>query len=323
MIIVRANMAVEPIIFAEEEKRSRIEQDIQERIQVHKGNIARLAAARESAISLDAAVINRPLVMLAIGDSWFDYPLTGNGLPLVDTDVIAQLRRIGAMPPTILNLAHYGYASTDEMSLPKQEMIISVLLDKSNWLDGKPDAILISAGGNDIAGEKFCIFLDFNDGKTPGLNQDRFEKALGMVEASYLDLIALRDRIAPGVPIFTHCYDFPIPNGAHPICAGPWLKPSLDFCNWPAADGKTIVHKALAIFCDMLKRLESNPTNNLHLVDTQGTLAASEWANELHPDPGGFGKMAQKFADRLAQLHANAVAAAQPAGAASVGMKPS
>ncbi len=288
-------------IFVQSELRQRIENDIRQRIQVHKANVARLAASQESARMLGAAVANRPLIMLAQGDSWFDYPLTGNGLPLADTDVIAQLRRIGEMPPTILNLAHYGEAATVELSLPKQERIITALRDQENWLDGKPDAILFSAGGNDIAGDQFCIFLDFNDGHTPGLNVDRFTKALGMVEACYLEFFALRDRVAPGVPIFGHCYDFPIPNGAHPPCIGPWLKPSLDFCNWPAAQGRTIVRDALAAFRAMLVRLAGEPCNNFQMVDTQGVLTASEWANELHPVPPGFRKMAQKFASALGQ----------------------
>jgi hypothetical protein len=92
-------------IFVQEEARKRIEQDINERIAVHKANIVRLATAQASATTLGVAVRNRPLILLAQGDSWFDYPLTGNGLPLVDTDVVAQLRRIGPMPPIILKLA--------------------------------------------------------------------------------------------------------------------------------------------------------------------------------------------------------------------------
>ncbi|TPQ32977.1 SGNH/GDSL hydrolase family protein [Bradyrhizobium guangdongense] len=287
-------------VFIQEQTRRRIDEDIAKRVLIHKANIARLTAARASAKSLNVQVINRPLVMLAVGDSWFDYPLTGNGLPLVDTDVIAQLRRIGAMPPTILNLAHHGDAAVDEMSLPKQERMIAALTDPSNWIDGKPDAILFSAGGNDIAGDQFCIFLDFNDGHVSGLNQDRFQKSLGVVEACYLELFALRDRLAPGVPIFGHCYDFAIPNGSHPPCAGPWLKPSLDFCNWSVAKGKVIVHEALATFRVMLARLAADAANNFHMVDTQGTLTSAEWANELHPIPSGFNKIAQKFADVLA-----------------------
>jgi hypothetical protein len=121
------------------------------------------------------------------------------------------------MPPTILNLAHYGETAVTEMSLTKQQRMIEALADPDNWLTGKPDAILISAGGNDVAGEQFCIFLDFNNGKSSGLNSTRFTKALGAVEACYLDLFALRDRVAPDVPIFGHCYDFPVPNGAHPL----------------------------------------------------------------------------------------------------------
>lgn len=277
-----------------------IDADIGKRVAVHKANVARLQTARESAHTLSVSIRNRPLVLLAQGDSWFDYPLTGNGLPLVDTDVIAQLRRIGPMPPTILNLAHRGDAATEEMSLPKQERLIAQLRDASNWPDGKPDAILISAGGNDIAGNQFCIFLDFNDGHRPGLNKDRFEKAIGMVEACYLSLFALRDRIAPSVPIFGHCYDFPIPNGAHPPCAGPWLRPSLDFSNWSVGEGTTIVHDALAAFRAMLKRLAGKPANRFHLVETQGVLKPADWANELHPYPDGFRKIAQKFADALA-----------------------
>jgi hypothetical protein len=114
-------------------------------------------------------------------------------------------------------------------------------------------------------------------------------------------LFALRDRIVPGVPIFGHCYDFPIPNGEHPICAGPCLKPSLDFCNWPVARGAQNVHDALAAFRAMQVRLAGDANNNFTMVDTQGTLTAAEWANELHPFPGGFQKIAQKFHAALAQ----------------------
>lgn len=287
--------------FVQAEVQQKIEQDINERIKIHQANIRRLAVSQQTAKTLRLTVQNRPLVMLAQGDSWFDYPLTGNGLPLVDTDVIAQLRRIGDMPPVILNQAHLGDSSVNEMSLPKQQRMITALTDPDNWLNGKPDAILFSAGGNDIAGDQFCIFLDFNDGHTTGLNTDRFDKALASVEACYLDLFSLRDRVAAGVPIFGHCYDFPIPNGAHPVCAGPWLKPSLDFCNWSVAEGTIIAHDALAAFRDMLTRLAGDSRNNFHLVDTQGVLSRSDWANELHPIPDGFKKIAQKFAQALAQ----------------------
>ena len=49
----------------------------------------------------------------------------------------------------------FGQESTAVLSYKNQQRIINVLEDGSQWLNGKgPDAILISAGGNDIAGEQ-------------------------------------------------------------------------------------------------------------------------------------------------------------------------
>jgi hypothetical protein len=122
---------------------------------------------------------------------------------------------------------------------------------------------------------------------------------LGMVEGSYLDLFAFRDRYAPDVPIFGHCYDFAIPNGVAPLCAGPWLKPSLDFTGWSVAQGTVIVHQALVAFKAMLENLASVAANNFILIDTQGTLQPADWANELHPYPGGFQSLAAEFVEAL------------------------
>lgn len=132
-----------------------------------------------------------------------------------------------------------------------------------------------------------------------GLDAARLKGALDMVEASYADLFVFRDRYAPDVPIFGHCYDFPIPNGAHPTCAGPWLKPSLDYCGWNVTQGTTIVHDALVDFRSMLQGLASAPANNFTLVDTQGLLSPGDWANELHPYPNGFKAIAARLMTAL------------------------
>lgn len=59
-----------------------------------------------------------------------------------------------------------------------------------------------------------------------------------------------------------------------------------------ADEGRRIVRDALAAFKTMLERLASVPADKFILVDAQGTLVAEEWANELHPHPGGFKKLA-------------------------------
>jgi len=277
-----------------------IKSELAERTQKHQARIATLKAARVGAAGAGAALPSEPLVLLAHGDSWFDYPLNGNDVSLSSTDIVVQLETMGAIQPLIQNISHFGDASTEEMSLPKQERLIESLQDKDNWSNGTgPDAILFSGGGNDIAGNQFCIFLDDAGPGVNGLDPSRFQGVLDMVEASYNDLIAFRDKNAPGVPIFGHCYDFPIPNGVHPVCVGPWLLPSLTFAGWSTAQGMTILHEALIKFKAMLTGLAGNPDNLFTLVDTQGVLDPSDWANELHPHPAGFRKLAAKFVDAL------------------------
>jgi hypothetical protein len=150
-----------------------------------------------------------------------------------------------------------------------------------------------------VAGDQFCVFLDYANPAPGGLNEIRFEEALGMVKASYQDLFSFRDRFANGVPIFGHCYDFPIPNGAHPACAGPWLKPSLDFCGYNLVQGTAVVRQALVDFKNLLTSLAGDPANNFILISTQGALQAADWANELHPYPEGFKKLAEIFVSKL------------------------
>jgi hypothetical protein len=63
----------------------------------------------------------------------FDYPLTGNGLPITPTDIIAQFGKVGRPAPVILNMSHYGDATTTELSLPKQQRLRDSLQDPANW----------------------------------------------------------------------------------------------------------------------------------------------------------------------------------------------
>lgn len=283
-----------------EQMRDAIQAEIAQRTQTHQARVAALKMARANLLAIGAAAPPKPLALLAHGDSWFDYPLDGNGISLRSTDIIAQLESMGTINPLIQNVSHYGDATTAEMAWPKQQRLIDSLNDPSNWIDGgRPDAILFSGGGNDIAGDQFCIFLDNAVPGAPGLDANRFTKALGMVEAAYLDLFSLRDTHARGVPIYGHCYDYPVPNGTHPACAGPWLQPSLSYCGWNVAQGTEIVKSALDAFKAMLLRLANDPANRFTLIDTQGILQPPDWANELHPYPNGFKMLAGKFIDAL------------------------
>lgn len=281
-------------IFAKAQQQ--IEQDIDDRIKEHRAKVtnfeknARVAGARSQL----------PYTAVAVGDSWFDYPLF-NDIAGGNMDVIAQLEHLHGHEKFILRLAHHGDATTDMMSAPKQQRLIKALSDKSLWIKGRPNAIFCSAGGNDVAGNQFANFLNFNEGQPPsqGLNLPKFRKILGTVEANYLTLLELRDRYAPGVRVYAHTYDFPTPDGKHPLCAGPWLKPSLDSRRWSVPEGKVIITDALKRFRTMLKRLANDSANKFSVIDTQGMFTdpnyRNDWVNELHPRDTGFKRIAAKF----------------------------
>ncbi len=292
----RANLA--------QQQREALQAEIQRRTVAHKRRVERLRLGRRLRAEARNEAGAGQLDFLAIGNSWFDYPLSGNDPSFSNTAIAAQLTKMGNPPPLVLNYAYFGQATTAVLTYENQEQIIAAVSDPSQWLNGAPDAILASMGGDDLVGDQFVIYLDYQGA---GLDMTRFAGALASVRASYLDLFALRDAVLPGKTVFGHCYDYAIPNGVAPICAGPWLQPSLEFSGYDGSEGLAIVSTMIDGFHAMLSDLAATPANRFVLVDTRNTLARvtgaqNGWANELHPYPTGFGVLAEKW---LAALRAN------------------
>src|SRR5262245_58070243 len=80
--------------------RDAVSQEIAERTRHHQARIARLKTSAANLRATGAPAAPMPLVMLPHGDSWFDYPLSGNSLSLRTTDIIAQLEMMGSISPS-------------------------------------------------------------------------------------------------------------------------------------------------------------------------------------------------------------------------------
>jgi hypothetical protein len=269
------------------------------------------------------------LTLLAEGDSWFDYPI---GLPdeIAPTDTIAQLERaLNPFHTRILNLAHHGDAMSDMMDVVKRARLEQMMARQEF------DALLFSAGGNDIAGEKFSNWLRTaaGPGDDPGTAAD--EHALGgildQVMDGYAALAALRDRLSPGRPIFVHAYDFARPTGIRICALGPWLKPGLVQRGWmtgnssiPNVDRGAIVVKSILLRFHARLQDFAAKHDNIVVVTTQGLLSPGEWVNELHPTAPGFMKVAgafraalkARFGNRVMDRPGTVMAAASGAGSA-------
>jgi hypothetical protein len=280
-----------------EARQAQIEQERQSRIAQHKQAVAQRGLAQRT---LAARGGRGPLNIFAEGDSWFDYPLSN--------DTINWIKADGTPWPEILNLAHYGDATTQMLGVAKRERIIENLQDPAN---GAFDALLFSGGGNDIAGDQFCLWIvPFVAGTDPtnGVDSQRLANMLGVVQAAYVDLIKIRDSIIPDCVIFIHAYDFAQPSGQGVCGLGPWLKPSLDLRGWtdfPAA--AQVVKDVLQAFDKLVAQLEQQHKNVVY-VRTQGTLSpATDWANELHPTEQGFEKIAAVFLQALRKKFPNRI----------------
>lgn len=222
-----------------------------------------------------------PLRIVAEGDSWFDYPLSDGG-------IIPRLeKRLGV---EILNLAEAG----DEVRFMlgvKQRKLLEKALKKPEPFD----LLLFSGGGNDVVDNPMCLWIKQWQPGQPPLDATRFGAILSVIRAGYEDLIEIRNRVNPNTWIFIHAYDFPIPDGRGVCFKGPWLKPSLDYRGVPSLNDRIAVARTmLEEFARMLLSIESAP-NRVKFVRTQGTLRASQWANELHPTDEGFDAMTDLF----------------------------
>ena len=244
----------------------------------------------------------RTLRLLAEGDSWFDYPLPWPG----GDGVISQLQTLLGYP--IANMAHYGLEVTQMMGLSLRQEIISRLSDPKI----RYDALLFSGGGNDLVGDRFCIWLKDSPPVVPPeqmLDDNAVNSALAVLEAEYRELVALRDKYSPQTVLFLHGYDFPPVTGKGVCGVGPWLKPSLDFVynqlgvtNPNKDDEYAVVKNLLQRFGGMLSKLAGDPeVERVVVVPTQGTLTPNDadWQNEIHPSKAGFVKIAQRFKDAL------------------------
>jgi hypothetical protein len=269
----------------------------QRRIDEHKKAIAAVAQSR----------VRANLNILADGDSWFSYPLSKDVI-----DCLAEDANLTTPPP--LNLAVAGDPTTATLGVSKRQRMIDNLTDPQN---GTFDALLFSGGGDDVAGDQFCLWVTEYAAGSNGVNMQGLADILGVIVTAYQDLFAICKRYQPNCKILVHAYDFAAPTGvgACPLpgggyVAGPWLKPSLDYRGW--TDFTTacgIVKQMLLQLDQQLLAIERQSNGQVVYVKTQGTLTPptsvndpqSDWANELHPTELGFDKIARKFLAALKQ----------------------
>jgi hypothetical protein len=247
----------------------------------------------------------RRTVLVALGDSWFDYPL---GL-----DVLDQLRRKGyrihrfAQAGDTLENMIYGADYHPRHFQPKPAKFIEVLETLKRV---QADAFLFSGGGNDVAGESLEAFLNHAKSGLPILRDQYLDEMIeGNFRCLFEHMIGEVQKAAPKLPIFIHGYGYPIPDGRGYRrlgfqWAGPWLRPPLTKKGILGAKERyAVMEKILNRFNAMLADL-AEKSAGVHYVDNRQLLGPDDWDNELHPDRRGFEEVAKVLAARIEKVRA-------------------
>jgi hypothetical protein len=230
--------------------------------------------------------------ILAIGDSWFWYPLPGGSLA-------SSLAKLVAPVHTLLVYGNNGAEAFDYVNGVYAGMVERALDRYGTGLS----AVFVSGGGNDFAGFNdlrpllgvdcsACATAEacFNHGVALGDVEELFSR----VKQYHIELI---DRVAANVPaaarIYIHNYDYALPSGKAVIGNRAWLKPALMAARVPAPLRAPCVRYLIDQFSIRLAELEALYGGRVVFVDSRDTLDASDWANELHPKAAGFNKIAR------------------------------
>lgn len=244
--------------------------------------------------------------LVAEGDSWFDYPLQ---------DVLSELAHGHGYD--IESVAHRGDTVEGMAFNDHQLAAFTGCIDKLLRRNIRPRAILLSGGGNDLAGDEFGMLLNHAASGSRGLNEavvtgvidqrlpDAYATILGAVTA------VCRGLVGEPLPILVHGYDYPVPDGrgfagGWSFLPGPWLEPGFRSKGYASmTERKAIMVRLIDRFNEMLRRLLTTPEfGHVRYVDLRRTLSNGQdykdwWANELHPTRSGFTRIAERMAKAI------------------------
>lgn len=214
-------------------------------------------------------------VLVAEGDSWFQYPIK--------------------LEDTIDYLYAKGFAVR---SLDAAGDTLENMLKDHEYVDAigetKASIFLFSAGGNDAlgGGNLRAHLRDFDPTLSPAAHvlpsfEQLLDHALAMYERVLRDVEAL-----PGVVTICHGYDYVIPN------AGKWLgKPMISRGIKDGAVQRGIAAHMIDRFNERLRQLVARFGDRAIHVDARGAVGntLNVWHDELHPKNAGYGRVADRF----------------------------
>lgn len=218
-------------------------------------------------------------VIVAEGDSWWQYPLKL-------TDTIDHLM----VPYAIRCVSAAGDLLGD-------------MADKAEYIaalrETNASILLLSGGGNDLLRNgQLANHLEayHPDLKPADYLKPSFDHVLSQAFSNFERILRDVHGAFPQVQILTHGYDYAIP------ARGRWLGRPMERrqINDRALQAK-IAEDMMDRFNRGLRRLVANMAHVTY-VDVRNTVGSHRWYDELHPTNDGYGDVAAKFQREIARL---------------------
>lgn len=191
--------------------------------------------------------------------------------------------------------------------------------------------LLLSAGGNDlIDAAASLISAQPLDGLPAGdprsyIHAQALAQLLNGIVAGVARVHAVwnsQHSKSAGNPIFLHTYDYATPRDAPALflgaarLSGPWIYPVFAGSGLPIALQQRIADTLFDALAETLLSLDEvsgskNALSHVHVVDTRNTLVranpaevgnSNDWLNEIHPNAGGYRKIAARLSERVAEV---------------------
>jgi hypothetical protein len=214
-----------------------------------------------------------------------------NIVDLIDDQQRFALKRLEFSGDTLANMVGRGnkWAGVDSLRM---------VVDHE-----RPRFVLFSGGGNDIVGDFAGTVRNYDATNDAAWHLDTPVWSARKQDLSdgYLHLV---DTLSPLSPVFAHGYDYLIPSNK-PVkydgfnVTGPWVWPAMQKAGIPAAMQIEIGRLLIDWFNDMLAALADQSPGEFAHIDLRGTLAPTQWQNEIHPTAEGFRAIAARFTSEL------------------------
>ena len=224
--------------------------------------------------------------LLLIGDSWFWYPFDNLAI-----EIGARFQQ-----QVLLVIGRNGSEAGDWAT--KERKDIERAFD---WYAAGVRGLLLSGGGNDIAGLNDFMRLLKADCSHAQSVADCYRigqpaATLTGIEGAYRAVIEKFRAYNPTAPVFVHQYDHAWPTGQGVFGPANWLKEPMEAARVPVGLRRALFKDLIGGLRDMQLGLSLVASLRVVLIQSAGTLPedTSMWANELHPTPEGFRLLARE-----------------------------